>query len=155
MKNGNLVQITVESALIFLALAVLAWAGWLLWDYREVMVRDERRKVMLAEVQEGLEQYHRTNGLYPGTPHFEEGKTAVYADWHYLTTTAEMKNYYRFDDFFDPCQPQEPVNIKGLVICPSGEVKYIYQGIECQVGCQAYRLAVRLENGGEYVLGSD
>lgn len=104
---------------------------------------------MVKKVQDSLENFYQANNYYPGTPYKDENNLVIYADWHYLITYPEMKNYFNFDEFRDPCEPQKAVDIRGVVNCPSKEISYQYLGIDCEIGCKGYKLVVNLENGGK------
>ena len=151
MKNS----LAVELILIFFSLIVIAGGILLGVDfYGETRKRDGQRITMLNKVKESLETYYDRNNNYPGTPRLDENNLLIYADWHYLITTPEMKDYYNFAQFKDPCQPQVPVSIDGVVKCPAREIQYHYVGIDCEVGCQGFRLWVDLENGGRAEMNS-
>lgn len=139
----------IEILLIFFSLAVIIWGISLAVDYMRITDRDNQRIAMVKRVQDSLENFYQANNYYPGTPYRDENNLLVYADWHYLITCVEMKNYYNFREFKDPCQPQKAVGINGVVNCPSKEINYQYVGIECEMGCKGYKIVVNLENGGK------
>lgn len=144
-------QKIITLLLIPVCLLVIATGGYLIVDYFQGRQRDLQRQQLIKKVQEGLENYYKANHYYPGTPYYDENKFIVYADWHYLITFEDLINYYDFSKFKDPCEPQKPVNILGLVKCPGQEVKYQYFGIGCtldKIGCQGYKLVINLEKGG-------
>lgn len=148
-SENSLIYLIIKIFLIFCLLAVIIWQILLAMDYRRVIGRDNQRIVMINKVQDSLENYYQVNNYYPGTPYRDENNLLVYADWHYLIARPEMKNYYNFDEFKDPCQPQKAVGINGLVSCPSKDVTYQYVGIDCKVGCRGYKLTINLEQGGQ------
>ncbi len=147
----------VEILLIFICLAVISWAVFLMFDFKEVVERDKQRIVMLKKVQNSLENFYQVNNYYPGSPYINENSLLLPADWQYLITCSEMKDYFNFAEFKDPCQPDKAVELKdanGLAVCSSREVIYQYIGVDCQPDCQGYRLAVELEDGSRQELVS-
>lgn len=153
--QNSSIRLIIEIALVFVSLAVIGWAVFLALDFKEVVDRDNKRIAMMKGVQDSLENFYRVNNYYPGSPYQDENKLVIYADWHYLITTPEMKDYYDFSEFKDPCQPERAVDIKGAIKCPSIEINYLYMGVNCKEGCSGYKLVIELEKGGKQEFSSE
>jgi hypothetical protein len=159
MNKNNIVNIFM----IGVCLAVIGWAIFLISDHFRVIKNDEQRIAMVQKLQQGLEKYYQENHYYPGTPYLDGSKQIALANWNYLVsvwglrgegleiTSSEVRNYYDFSNFKDPCEPDKVVNILGAVKCPFVIVRYDYFGIECalgQVGCKGYKITLDSENKG-------
>lgn len=153
----------INTVMIGVCLAIIGWAIFLIADNFRIVKNDEKRIAMVQKLQEGLEKYYWEYHYYPGTPYFDGNNQIALANWNYLisvwgkggkgliTTSSEVKEYYDFSGFKDPCDPDKVINVLGTAKCPFKWVRYDYFGIDCalgQVGCKGYKITLDLENKG-------
>jgi hypothetical protein len=143
LKNYNR-NLVIELFLIIFSLSVIILGVYFGMDFKKANDRDKERMNMVIGIQEALEEFYLVHGYYPGNPN----KETVYTDWKSLVTHPEMKAFFNFGDFKDPCSPTQTLSINGTVSCNSKKIAYEYLGINCDVNCRGYKIILWLETGG-------
>lgn len=141
-KRRSFWAVAAEILLIFSALAVIVWSVHEFFDYRIRRDRDLKRAENIREIQIALNEFQNKYGhRYPQTPTH---------DWGFLAENQRLEEFFDFENYRDPCQPDMVIPTNGQIDCQGKKVTYEYIGVECSgQDCTGYAITLWLETGGK------